>query len=60
MARILVQADDEQTVLLDERDVRPAHVNDEHSAAQLLQRLEWAVTDEAGVAASAGRAGDSG
>ena len=47
MARILVQADDEQTVLLDERDVRPEHVNSEHSAAQLLQRLEWAVTDEA-------------
>jgi hypothetical protein len=47
MARILVQADDEQTVLLDERDVYPEHVNNEHSAAQLLQRVEWAVADEA-------------
>lgn len=59
MARILVQADDEHTVLLDERDVRPEHVNEEHSAVQLLQRLEWAVTDEADVA-SADVGADSG
>ena len=50
MARILVQSDDAQTVLLDERDVKPEHINSEHSAAQLLQRVEWAVTDEVGVA----------
>ena len=46
MARILVQADDERTVLLDEKEVRPAHLNDEHSAMQLLERVEWAIRDE--------------
>jgi len=46
MARIIVQADDRRTVLLDERDVMPEHVNDEHAAAQLIERLEWAVKDE--------------
>jgi hypothetical protein len=46
MARILVQADDRRTVLLDERDVKPEHINSEHSAVQLFERLEWAVRDE--------------
>jgi hypothetical protein len=45
MARIVVQADDQRTVLLDEKEVRPVHLNDEHSAAQLLERLEWAIRD---------------
>jgi hypothetical protein len=48
MARIIVTADtrgsDEQRILLDER-VCPAHMSDEHSAAQLLERLGWAVSD---------------
>jgi hypothetical protein len=47
MARIIVTADagsDEQRILLDE-GVRPEHMSDEHSAAQLLERLGWAVTD---------------
>jgi hypothetical protein len=48
MARIIVTADtrgsDEQWILLDER-VCPAHMSDEHSAAQLLERLGWAVSD---------------
>jgi hypothetical protein len=46
MARILVQADDEQTVLLDERSVRPEHLRDRHSARQLLERVEWVIRDE--------------
>lgn len=46
MARILIQADDERTVLLDEKEVRPAHLNSEHSAMQLLERVEWAIRDE--------------
>jgi hypothetical protein len=46
MARIIVQADDRRTVLLDEQDVRPEHIHDEHAAAQLIERLEWAVKDE--------------
>ncbi len=48
MARIIVTADtrgsDEQRILLDE-GVCPAHMSDEHSASQLLERLGWAVTD---------------
>ena len=46
MARILIQADDERTVLLDEREVKPEHLSDDHSAMQLLERLEWAIRDE--------------
>jgi hypothetical protein len=53
MARILVQADDGETVLLDERSVRPAHVNSKHSLAQLMERLAWALRDEAGGAKAA-------
>ncbi len=45
MARIVVQADDEATVLLDEKGVRSTHLCDEHSATQLLERLEWAIRD---------------
>ena len=47
MARILVQADDRKTVLLDERSVRPEHMNDRHCSTQLIERLEWAIQDEA-------------
>ena len=34
----------ESTVLLEERVV-PAHLEDEHSAAQLVERLGWAIVD---------------
>jgi hypothetical protein len=48
MARIIVTADprgsDEQRILLDE-GVCAAHMSDEHSASQLLERLGWAVTE---------------
>jgi hypothetical protein len=46
MARILVQADDQQTVLLDERNITSEHMNDKHCAVQLMERLEWAICDE--------------
>ena len=45
MARIVVQADDQRTVLLDEKEVRPTQLYDEDSAAHLLQRLGWAIRD---------------
>jgi len=45
MVRILVQDDDGQTVLLDERALKPEHFTDRHSAAQLIERVEWAVGD---------------
>jgi hypothetical protein len=45
MARIVVQSDDESTVLLDEKGVRSTHLIDTHSATQLLERLEWAIRD---------------
>jgi hypothetical protein len=47
MARIIVQADDRRTVLLDEQDIKPEHIGDKHSAVQIMERLEWAVRDEA-------------
>jgi hypothetical protein len=48
MARIIVTTEQghppEAPVLLDER-VCQAHLNDGHSAEQLMQRLRWAVAD---------------
>ena len=48
MARIIVTTEqDERTdapVLLDER-VCSDHLSDDHAAAQLIERLGWAVTD---------------
>jgi hypothetical protein len=48
MTRIIVATDqqgsDEQRILLDE-EVCPQHMSDKHSAAQLLERLGWAVSD---------------
>lgn len=48
MARIIVTTDpteqSEPPVLLDER-VYPVHLDDGHAAAQLIERLAWAVTD---------------
>jgi hypothetical protein len=48
MARIVVQSDDQRTVLLDEKQIRPEHLNNEHSATQLLERLQWAIRDAEG------------
>ena len=61
MARIVLQADDQRTVLLDEKEIRPEHLQDEHSSAQLLERLEWAIEDaeRKGVEGSRRRAGRS-
>jgi hypothetical protein len=48
MARIIVTTDqggvDDAPVLLDER-ICSAHLNDDHAAAQLIERLGWAITD---------------
>jgi hypothetical protein len=48
MARIIVTTEQSRRpdgpVLLDE-SVCPDHLRDEHSAAQLIERLSWAVTD---------------
>ena len=48
MARIIVITEHSEhtdaPVLLDER-VRPEHLSDDHSAAQLMERLGWAVVD---------------
>ena len=47
MARIIVtteQSIPDVPALLDER-VCPAHLRDGHSAAQLIERLGWAIND---------------
>jgi hypothetical protein len=48
VARIIVTTEQSKRpdgpVLLDE-SVYPDHLNDEHSAAQLVERLTWAVVD---------------
>jgi hypothetical protein len=46
MARIMVLDDDRSRhVLLDEKDVSAEHLSNDHSAIQLLDRLEWAIRD---------------
>jgi hypothetical protein len=50
MSRVIVIPDsanpglDGCTVLMDE-EVRPEHVQDDHAAHQLIERLAWAVCD---------------
>jgi hypothetical protein len=59
MPRILVMTDPNQhpdaPVLLDEA-VRPEHLLDDHAAAQLIERIGWAVTDANDVERQAVRA----
>lgn len=43
MARIIVQADDSNAVVLDERHVQLVHLDSEQSAVHLLERLAWAI-----------------
>jgi hypothetical protein len=56
MARVLVTiqggAPPNESVLLDE-SVVPAHLEDDHAAAQLVQRIAWAVSDAADVETTA-------
>lgn len=51
MARIIVTTDPselrEASVVLDER-VYPVHLASDHAAAQLIERLRWAVADAEG------------
>ncbi len=64
MPRIIVTADpvsskltDETPVLLDEQ-VRSVHLSTGHAAAQLVERLAWAISDaETAESARAGRRG---
>jgi len=55
MARIIVTTDPTEqrgtSVLLDEC-VHPVHLNSDHSAAQLVERLAWAVRDAAAAESS--------
>jgi hypothetical protein len=44
MVRIIVTTEQSEPVLLDEHVVL-GHLSDGHAAAQLVQRLRWAVTD---------------
>ncbi|HEV3048353.1 MAG TPA: hypothetical protein VGY13_13455 [Solirubrobacteraceae bacterium] len=48
MARIIVMADSTEQhdapVMLEER-VYPVHLSSDHAAAQLIERLSWAVRD---------------
>jgi len=44
MVRIIVTTEQSDPVLLDEH-VGPEHLSDGHAAAQLIERLRWAVTD---------------
>lgn len=43
MARIVVQTDDARETLLDERSVSGAQIESKQSAAQLLERIAWAI-----------------
>jgi hypothetical protein len=44
MARILVVNDTQDQVMLDEY-VHPVHIEDEHAAQQILERLAWAIKE---------------
>lgn len=48
MARIIVttdQADRPDTPVLLEERVYPVHLDSDHAAAQLMERLAWAISD---------------
>lgn len=46
VAHVIVKTDDSR-VLMDE-EVQPLHLDDDHSAVQLLERLAWAIEDAHG------------
>ena len=45
MARVMVQTDNNHVTLLDEKNVRPVHLESELSAGQLLDRIGWAIRE---------------
>ena len=45
MGRVMVQTDKNHVTLLDEKNVRPIHLESEVSAGQLLDRIGWAIRD---------------
>ena len=44
MARILVMDERQDRILLDEY-VHPVHIEDEHAALEIIERLAWAIRD---------------
>lgn len=47
MATIIVRSDHDKAILMEE-EVLPDHLDDDHSAVQLLERLAWAIEDAHG------------
>lgn len=43
MATVIVRGDDQRVLMSEE--VLPDHLDDDHSAVQLLERLAWAIED---------------
>lgn len=49
MATIIVRSDHDHSILMNET-VLPDHLDNDHSAVQLLERLAWAIEDAHGQA----------
>lgn len=49
MATVIVRSDHDHQILMQE-EVLPDHLDDDHSAVQLLERLAWAIEDAHGQA----------
>lgn len=49
MATVIVRSDHDHAILMSEQ-VLPDHLDDDHSAVQLLERLAWAIEDAHGQA----------
>lgn len=47
MATVIVRSDHDHAILMQE-EVLPDHLDDDHSAVQLLERLAWAIEDAHG------------
>jgi hypothetical protein len=45
MPRVLVTTDDSSRQVLIDEQISPAHLDSEHSAGQLIERLAWAIED---------------
>lgn len=49
MATVIVRSDHDEKILMEE-EVLPDHLDNDHSAVQLLERLAWAIEDAHGQA----------
>jgi hypothetical protein len=45
MARIIVFDDARKDIALDEKDVTPIIIEDDHSSRKLMERIAWAIAD---------------